>query len=359
MSCYWFGFDRSRERLAKAKLAVDNALRLQPDLGDARLALAYYYYYGYRDYELARTELTIAQEATPNDAEVWDAFGAIDRRQGRWDEAVVNFEKGRELDPRNSASLWNLAETYASMGRYEDGERVFGEALTFRPDGHLFALAKAAVQLRATGNTEPLRTALRTIPKDFDPGGSVTIIAIQISLIERDYERGAQALAASGYERLNDSGVGGPAAVFDGCMLPRTWYEGLVARGQGNTAAAERAFAAAQAVIEDDLAHWRDDAKTIAVLGVLQAIRGRKEEAIQAGRRAVELLPMARDAFDGPLLATKLAVIYAQTGEIDLAVELLGELIKVPNGPTPGTLRIESEWDPLRGDPRFRELVAN
>jgi Putative Zn-dependent protease, contains TPR repeats len=114
---YWFGFDRTRSRLTQAKLEADTAFRLQPDSSDVRLALAYYYYYGYLDYELARTELAIAQETSPNDAEAWDAAGAIDRRQGRWDDALANFEKAIELDPRNSSILWNVAETYACLGR--------------------------------------------------------------------------------------------------------------------------------------------------------------------------------------------------------------------------------------------------
>jgi serine/threonine-protein kinase len=354
---YWFGYDRSRERLTKAKLAVDNALRLQPDLGDARLALAYYYYYGYRDYELARTEMVIAQQATPNDAEVWDVGGAIDRRQGRWDEAVPNFKKARELDPRNSAVFWNLAETYTAIGRYDDARRLLAEAVAIHPEGHLFELADAANDLRAKGETGPLRAALRKIPKEFDPGGAVTVIALQVSLIDRDYAEAERILAASRYERLNDSGVGGAASIFDGCTLPKSWYEGLVARGRRRAKDAERAFAAAQRVVEADLVQWRDDAKTLAVLGVLHAMRGRKEEAISVGRKAVEFLPVTKDSFDGPLIATKLAVIYAQVGEPDLAMELLADLVKMPNGPTPGTLRVEPEWDPLRNDPRFAQIV--
>lgn len=354
---YWFGYDRSRARLAKAKIAADHALRLQPDLGDARLALAYYYYYGYRDYELARTELAIALEATPNDAEVWDCGGAVDRRQGRWAECLPNFEKARELDPRNTGVLWNLAETYACLGRFEDAESAFGDAVAIHPGDYLFALGQAAIKLRSEGRTEPLRDVLRKIPNSFDPGGSVSVVALQISLIERDYTEAARVLAASRYERLNDSGVGGPAEVFDGCTLPKAWYEGLIARGRGDAAQADRAFAAAQEIVEADLAQWRDDAKTIAVLGVLYAMRGKKEEAIQAGRRAVEFLPSSKDAYDGPLIATKLAVVYAQTGETDLALELLSDLVKTPTGPTPGTLRAEPEWDPLRGDARFQKLA--
>src|SRR3954471_20518792 len=84
----------------------------------------------------------------------------------------------------------------------------------------------------------------------------------------------------------------------------------------------------------------------------------RKEEAIAAGRRAVELLPISRDAYDGPFLALKLAVIYAQVGEAGRAIDLVADLLETPNGPTTGSLRIEREWDPLRGNPRFEKLLG-
>jgi serine/threonine-protein kinase len=356
---YWFGYDRSRARLTRAKIAADNALRLQPDLGDARLALAYYYYFGYRDYELARTEIAIAQQATPNDAEVWDAAGAIDRRQGRWADAVPNFEKARQLDPRNNSVIWNLAETYACLGRYAEAASAFADGFAVNPDAHFFSLARAAIDLKTKGDTAPLRSALREIPKDFDPGGSVTIVALRVSLMDRDYAEGARLLRGSRAEKYNDTGLEGPAAVFDGYTLPKAFYEGLIARGRGEKDDADRGFGAAQQIVEADLAQWRDDAKATALLGVLHALRGNKDEAIRVGRRAAEFLPIAKDAYDGPLIATKLAVIYALVGEGDRAYELLADLMKLPNGPTPGTLRIEPEWDPLRGDPRFEKLAAD
>jgi tetratricopeptide (TPR) repeat protein len=199
---------------------------------------------------------------------------------------------------------------------------------------------------------------LRAIPKDFDPGGSATIVALRVSLMDRDYEEGARLLRSSRAEEYNDTGLEGPAAVFDGYTLPKAFYEGLIARGRGEEEVADRAFATAQQMVEADLAQWRDDAKATALLGVLHALRGNKDEAIRAGRRAVEFLPVSKDAYDGPLIATKLAMIYAHVGEKDRALELLADLMKLPNGPTPGTLRIEPEWDPLRGDPRFEELAA-
>ena len=354
---YWFGYDRTRQRLTQAKIAADTALRLQPDSSDVRLALAYYYYYGYRDYELARTELAIAQKAAPNDAEAWDASAAIDRRQGRWEEAIAHFEKSKELDPRNPSVLWNLAETYACLGRYDEAARGFAEGVEVNPGAHLFSLARAAIALRTHGNLEPLCTVLCGVPAAFDPGGGVTNIALRVYLAAHDYEEAERWLRKSSYDRFNDIGVGGPATILDGYTFPRSWYEGLIARGRGDAGAAERAFASAQRVVEDDLSKTEGDAKLAAMLGLVQAQRGQKDQAIAAGRRAVELLPMARDAFDGPLIAVKRAVIYAQVGEADRALELLKDLVQRPNGPTPGTLRVEPEWDSLRGDPRFEALV--
>jgi tetratricopeptide (TPR) repeat protein len=199
---------------------------------------------------------------------------------------------------------------------------------------------------------------LADIPNDFDPGGGITNIAVRVSLMDQDYDGAERLLKAARYERLHDIGVGGPASILDGYTFPRAWYEGLIALGRSDAGAADGAFASAQKIVEADLAQAPDDAKLVAMLGLIHGRRGRHGEAIAVGRRAVELLPISRDAYDGPLIAAKLAVIYAQAGENDRAIELLTELVAIPNGPTPGTLRIEREWDPLRGDPRFKKLLG-
>jgi TolB-like protein/Flp pilus assembly protein TadD len=354
---FWFAH-QSRARLDNAKAAADVALRLQPDLGDAHLALAFFYYYGYRDYERARTEIEIAQHATPNDAQVWDGAGAISRRAGRWNEAIANFEKARYLDPRNFSVISNLAETLIAMRRYEEAEHAIDNALLVNPDAHLFSIARASIQLRKNGDTAPLRAALDAIPRDYDPGGAVATVRVRLSLIERDFGEAARILATSAHDRFMDSGFGGTGRMIDGYTFPKSWYNGLVARAHGNLDAAQHAFEEAQRVVEAELAEWADDVKAIMMLAFVHAVLGRKDDALCEARRAVELLPISKDAYDGPVLGTNLAAIYTQVGERDLALEQLATLIEIPNGPTPGTLRVEPEWDPLRGDPRFDKLVT-
>lgn len=166
-------------------------------------------------------------------------------------------------------------------------------------------------------------------------------------------------LAASSQDRFTDSGFGGTAGMIDGYTFPKSWYEGLVERAQGNIDTAQHAFEAAGRVVEADLAQWPDDVKAIMMLALIHAAMGRKQEALSEGRRAVELLPISKDAYDGPILATNLAAIYAQLGEPGHAIEQLTPLMKLPNGPTFALLRVEPEWDPLRGDPRFEKIAAD
>jgi tetratricopeptide (TPR) repeat protein len=334
------------------------ALRLQPDLGEAHLAMAFFHYYGYRDYERAQVEIEIAQRATPNDAQIWDGAGAISRRAGRWNEAIANFERARYLDPRNFSVISNLAETLIAMRRYEEAERAIDNALLVNPNAHLFSIARAAIDLRRNGDTARLRAALDAVPRDYDPGGAVATVRIRLSFMKRDFAEAARTLDSSARERFMDSGCGGTAGMIDGYPFPKSWYTGLLARAHGDVKTARHAFQEARLVVEADLAQWPDDVKSIMMAAFIHAALGRKDDALREGRRAVELLPISKDTYDGPVLATNLAAIYAEVGERDLAVEQLAALIELPNGPTPGTLSVEPEWDALHGDPRFDKLVA-
>ncbi|HEV3408738.1 MAG TPA: tetratricopeptide repeat protein, partial [Chthoniobacterales bacterium] len=351
---FWFGYDKSAARLEQMKQAAEAALRLQPELGDAQMALAYYHYFGFRDYERAREKLEVARRATPNDAEIYDALGAISRRQGKWEEALANFEKALELDPRNPSVIWNLAETCALLGRAEEAERTIGHGLEVNPDAHLFPLLRGTMALRARGETAPLRAELRKIPREFDPGGGVSLVAVRLALMERDAAEARRLLSSTPHERFNDNGLGGIAGMLDGYSFPRAWLEGLIAHARGEEHDARRHFEEAREDVQEDLDCCPEDPKAVMVRGLIHAALGQRPEAVSDGEEAVRMLPIKRDAYDGPVLATNLAAIYAQVGEKARALDLLESLRRVPMAATAGTLRVEPEWDGLRDETRFR-----
>jgi TolB-like protein len=353
---FWFGYDRTPERLADAKATADAALKIHPELGEAHLAQAFYYYYGFRRYDDARSHIVAALRVSPNNGEVLNTAAAIDRRQGRWDEALANMNKARELDPRNLSVLWNLLESHLALHRYEDAERIIAAALAISPQAHFFSLARAALPFFRSGETRPLRNAVEKLPRDFDPGGAVTSIRVRVSLMEHDYDAAERALAASSHLKLNDIGLSG--AGLDDYVVPRAWYAGLIARGRCQESAARAKFESAKRAVESDLVRSADNVKGIAMLALIHAALGEKADALAEAQRAVELLPISLDSFDGPIIATTRAVVLANVGERDRTIEELQSLIGMPNGPTAGTLRAEPEWDNLRGDPRFEKLAT-
>jgi TolB-like protein/Flp pilus assembly protein TadD len=354
---FWFGYDKSASRLEKAKAAADAALELQPDLGEAHLAKAFYYYYGFRQYDVAQKHVTAAIRAIPNDADVLNTAGAIARRVGRWNEAASTLEQARDRDPRNLSVLWSLFESYLALHEYTKADGTVNDALSVSPAADFFVLARSAIALFRDGDTAPLRSALRKLPRSFDPGGATSTIALRLSLMERDVEEADRVLAACRHEKLDDNGLSGIAGALDGYTVPKSWYAGLIAQARGNESSARAAFEQAKQAVRDDLLQSPNDAKTLAMLALIHAAVGEKNEALGAATRAGELLPIAKDSFDGPILATTLAAVSAKLGEKDSAIRQLESLVGVPNGPTPGTLRVEPEWDSLRDDSRFKKLA--
>src|SRR2546426_5176917 len=345
---YWFNLDHTPARLAQAKANAEKALVLVPDLGEAHLAQALVYYQGNRDYGRAREELAIARRVLPNNAEVYSITSWIDRRQGKWEDAVKNQEKAAELDPRNSKILNPLAVLYDVLRRYHQAEAVFTRSMAANPSSTAnFQMMRAEIELEK-GNITAARSGLDSLPAGYDPDGAVTSTRINLALYERDPAAAAKVLAASKLEEL----VGGT-----GSLLPRSWFEALIARAQGDAQKTREAFGAARLKIEAKLRDQPDDGVLLATLGLIDAGLSRKQEAIAEGLRAVELRPISNDAVDGAAVIGNLAMIYAWVGDIDSAMERLVFLAKTPGGPEYGQLKFDPAWDAVRRDPRFAKML--
>jgi serine/threonine-protein kinase len=346
---YFQGHDHSPARLELANAAVQIALRLQPDAGEAHLALANYYYHGFRDYGRARTELAIARGTLPNNAEVLEYTGYIDRREGHWEEATRNLERAVELDPRNFFTLQQLAPTYHYLRRYADEARTLDRALTIVPGDPLTRILRAEVALDWRADIKPFQTVLATLIAE-DPSVAQGVDHPNYALCERTAAAAARLL--TNYPRdgvVTDYGVN----------FPHAYWEGVVALWQGDPAKAQAAFTTARSEVEKTVEKQPDFAGALSLLGMIDAGLGRKDKALREGRRACELLPISKDALDGVSLAANLAKICAWIGEKDLAIEQIAAVERVPNDLSYGLLKLDPIWDPLRGDPRFEKIVAS
>jgi len=347
---YFAGLDHTPARLAMADAAIQSLARLLPDSGEAHLALAKHLYWGYHDYDRARKELALAQKSLPNEPWAFVLAGYIDRRQGRWAESTKNLERAAELDPQNPHVLQQIANSYNRLRRYPDQERVLDRAMAVTPKEAVLRASRAEVELDWHADTRPLLSAIEAIlTEDLREVKNIAQLWLRGSLCKRDFDSALRAFAAL------------PVA---GCYqetipFPRVWCEGVVAQMRGDKAAAHAAFTNMRAEAAKLVAGQPDYPEGLCVLGVADAALGNKEDAIREGRRAVELLPVTKDAIIGPLLVQNLALIYAWTGEKDLAFEQLTIAAKLPGFLSYGELRLHPYWDPLRGDPRFDKIVAS
>jgi serine/threonine-protein kinase len=336
-----------------ANSAINAAFRLKPDSGEAHLALATHFYHGYFDYDHALDELAIAVRTLPNNARIFEWSGYIDRRQGRWHDAARNFQHASELDPRNVRILISAAAPYVGLREYKQARKAIDRLIALEPNNISHRLRRGWVDVRERADTGAVHAAFEMILKDNAVWtGNLVSQRFYLALWERDPVAADGALAAL-TENNTVSRTGGMV------KFGRDYVQGLIARMKGDTVAAHAAFSAARVPQEEAARARPDDGAALCVLGLIDAALGRKEEALREGRRAVDLLPLAKNALDGPDVLYSYAVICAWTGERDLAIEQLQALAKMPAGAHYGDLRLDPDWDPLRGDPRFEKIVAS
>ena len=346
---YFNGYDHTAERIARATQAVEAALRLGPDRGESHLVAGLLYYYCYRDYDRARSELEIARRLLPNEPQVFAVLGWIDRRQGRWQDHLRNVNRSLELDPNNVFTLHQVAGTYQVLRRYKELVATFDRALAVTPNDAVARVAKGLAELDANATVRPAQTAVQEVLAK-NPGDGVKVVDrwFNIALCARDADSAKRALAS-----MLPEGITWGANV----LTPRSFCEGLAARVFGDNDTATKAFAAAREELETVLQKQPDYPEAVSALGMTDAALGRKEDAIREGRRAVELLPVTKDVMTGSELLRNLALIYAWTGEKDLAIDQIAAALKGPGHITYGQLRLHPWWDAIRDDPRFEKLV--
>jgi TolB-like protein/Tfp pilus assembly protein PilF len=345
---YFFGLDHAPARLALADGALKTIIRLRPDAGETHLARADFLYRCYLDYEKARAELDLAKRTLPNNSDIFELTGYIDRRQGRWNESARSLQRALALDPRNFFILQQIALSYQEFQQFRAMAAALDRALTLIPQDLDTQVTRALVDLEWRAEPRPLRETIQRIRSE-NPATAPDLAAqwFYLALCERDPAAVAEALAA-----IPESGT-----AVD-LNFPRSWCEGLAARVKGDDVTARVAFLAARTELERTVSEQPGYAPALCVLGLVDAALGRKDEAIREGRRAMEILPITKDSIDGAELVKYMGVIYAWCGEKDLAIEQIAATLKIPNTLSYGNLKLHPFWDSLRGDPRFEKILT-
>jgi TolB-like protein/Flp pilus assembly protein TadD len=344
---YFLGNDHTPARLALAEAAIQGAFRLRPNAGEAHLARAENLYRGYLDYDGALAELQVAGKTLPNDSRVPELIGYIVRRQGKHEEAVKYLQRALELDPRNFFILEQIALSYQNLRRYPEMAAMLDRALAIKPEEVDIRVTRASVDLDWKADSRPLHQVLASLNPD--EMKDVADTWFTCAMTERDAAVAERALNALGENNLGSDAV----------YLSHDVSVGLIARLTKDETKAHAAFSAAR-VKQEKLAQQQPNwGPVLCVLGLIDAGLGRKEEALQEGRRAIELLPVSKDSINGGHMIEYYAMIAAWVGEKDMACEQLAKAVQLPGTLSYGQLKLLPYWDPLRGDPRFEKIVAS
>ena len=340
---YRFGEDHSPQHLAAAKDAAEAALRLEPNRGEARLALARYYYHGLRDYRRTEQELANIPSSAPHEVEFFTLASLVERRLGQFAASIRDGEKAVELDPQNVSLAVSLAQTYSGLRRFRDAERVANAALArlggAKPAGLMLVKNEAALGM---GNGEQARAALDSVDDKNDMDYETARLSLY--LIERDYA-GAKAFVERASDRVK--------------KMADFWLTvAAVAHAEGNVPEERQANMQAKRLALLALGPRPDDPNLLGQLSVAEAGLGENEDAVRHARHAAEIVPPSVDAVLGPGCEMRFAQVLAMTGDRDGAFDKLGKLVKLPFGLNHGDLKLNPMWDDFRDDPRFDRILA-
>lgn len=342
----WLTWNFGFGEVASAKDALNRALELAPDAIATHEAFGWYYYYGSRDYTAALEHFELVRSREPNNVDALSRIGFIQRRLGKWDEAVEAIAKAIKLDPQSAALVTSQGQTYLRLRRYGEAERHFDRAISLAPNVAAPYVAKARLYLLRDGNIARVQELFQ------ETRGSVERAAWVLGTDDgSDFNRSVLANKRVDALQLSELGASGIDTIgyFFG--------HALLVRRDGRRALSRVYYDSARTVLEARLQRNPEADNIHSLLGYAYAGLGREEEAIREGRRAVNLRPVSKDAFNGPRPRERLARVYVLVREYDAAIDELEYLLSIPSLTSVPGLRLDPAWDPLRKYPRFQALV--
>jgi TolB-like protein/tetratricopeptide (TPR) repeat protein len=347
---YWEYYDRSQERIARAKEAAERAVELRPDLAESHCALGSYYYRGALDYPQALAEFAIALRIKPNGTMALEGTGLVLRRQGRWVEAADKLKMAADLDPRNAARVFDIGLSSVLARRYADGDRMLARAVTLNPQWAEAYAERSWMQLLWLGDADKAQAILdetSRVSGFTDDAGYLAEVQFLVALARRDYEGELRRLQAEKRGAINSQDMYSPISLLRAQVHELARQHDL----------ARRSFEAARAELEQRIRQDPEDHRFHSSLGIAYAGLGRREEAVREAKLGCDLMPVSKDALLAILRVEDLVVVYAMVGRSADAIAALDDVLSRSGWYTAHIPRLDPRWDPLRGDPRFQALL--
>jgi len=340
----YFAGAPSNETGELARKAAQRALELAPDRADGHFAFGDYYYLVAGDFQRARAEYNEGLHRSPSDADLLTAAALNQQSLGQWDSAVVSLRHAAILDPRSIVTGRRLAFTLLWLRKYAEAREVADRTLALAPDNSAVLETRVMIDL-ANGDDASARALVATSGARIDPATLVSYFGNYWDLYWVLDDAQQQLLLRLSPAAFDDKGAWG-------IVLAQTYQlrgDSLKMRAYADTA---------RVAFEKSVTSAPLDAQRHAFHGLALAYLGRRAEAIREGEKAVELQPPSRDGYSGPYNQHLLVRIYLLTGEKQKALDELEPLLKMPYHLSPGWLKVDPTFAPLRGEPRFQKLVA-
>ena len=348
---YWYFFDRGEERVAKAKQAADKTFELNPDAAETQMALGYYFYHCKLDYEQALKHFSMALKKQPKNAMILEGIGYVKRRQGKLNETIACLRQVLEIDPRNASVAFNLGETYALVRNYKEAERYYSRALFLSPDYRRAVSWKVRLYLNWQGDTQKARQVLEEASKVLGPREDNLIAYhwILVEIYEGRYQDALNRLSSTPFDALEDQFY----------FVPKPLLFAQIYGLMNEKDKERKYYDAARIYLENRVKTQPDDSRFWSALGIAYAGLEHRAEAIKTAERAVELLPISKEAYRGTFRARDLAQVYVMIGDYDKAFDQIEYLLSVPGELSVALLKIDPVWAPLRSLPRFQKLLEH
>ena len=340
----------------EARTAAETALKLQPNLGEAVSAKAFYHYVFLKDYNTALRYFEQAARLLPSDSRIPEALAFVERRRGRWEQSEAYFNRAERLDPRNARIIGQHAVLYKMLRRFPDAVRKYEDTLNITPDDPQPVVRQAAI-FQATGDLPRAAAILAPLYSKPDDDGTIEPLAYQAILERR---------TASIIPRLKEMLSKPDSAPGDSEDDLRFWL-GWAQDIAGDHSAAHESWTQAKDELESSLKEQPESYLLIGDLALTEMKLGENALAMTLADRGLSANPIEKDAATGPLSLEVFARVTAATGDHDRSIATLKKLLSIPyEGPlashlplTPALLKLDPMFDPLRNDPRFKVLTES